>query len=155
MSEQVSNETISNSSTTNKISEIVDYVLSKSLLLFGLIAVICIIIIGIIIMIYCILKKRKQKETRSDPGFGLRDKGAPGSRHFEFKKLQNTSSFGGDVSSNNKENMSLSEIRIKNLKMEIKIQMLFQMNQLVKEERKRRKERKTMWKQLMMEKRKM
>ena len=82
-------------------------------------------------------------------GFGLRDKGAPGSRHFEFKKLQNTSSFGGDVSSNNKENMSLSEIRIKNLKMEIKIQMLFQMNLLVKEERK------TMWKQLMMEKRKM
>lgn len=155
MSEQVSNEAISNSSTTNKISEIVDYVLSKSLLLFGLIAVICIIIIGIIIMIYCILKKRKQKETRSDPGFGLRDKGAPGSRHFEFKKLQNTSSFGGDVSSNNKENMSLSEIRIKNLKKEIKIQMLFQMNLLVKEERKRRKERKTMWKQLMMEKRKM
>ena len=149
MSEQVSNETISNSSTTNKISEIVDYALSKSLLLFGLIAIICIIIIGIIIMIYCILKKRKQKETRSDPGFGLRDKGAPGSRHFEFKKLQNTSSFGGDVSSNNKENMSLSEIRIKNLKMEIKIQMLFQMNLLVKEERK------TMWKQLMMEKRKM
>ena len=68
-------------------------------------------------MIYCILKKRKQKETCSDPGFGLKDKGAP---HFEFKKLQNTSSFGGDVSSNNKENMSLSEIRIKNLKMESK-----------------------------------
>ena len=67
MSEQVSNEAISDSSTTNKISEIVDYVLSKSLLLFGLIAVICIIIIGIIIIIYCILKKRKQKETRSDP----------------------------------------------------------------------------------------
>ena len=118
MSEQASNETISetnptDSSMTNKISELVDYVLSKSLLLFGLITVICIIILGIIIMIYCIIKKRKQ-------GFGLKDKGAAGARHFEFKKLQNTSSFGGDVSSSNKENMSLSEIRIKNLQMENK-----------------------------------
>ena len=118
MSEQASNETISetnptDSSMTNKISELVDYVLSKSLLLFGLITVICIIILGIIIMIYCIIKKRKQSETHSNPGFGLKDKGA-GARHFEFKKLQNTSSFGGDVSSSNKENMSLSEIRITN-----------------------------------------
>ena len=70
-------------------------------------------------MIYCIIKKRKQSETHSNPGFGLKDKGA-GARHFEFKKLQNTSSFGGDVSSSNKENMSLSEIRIKNLQMENK-----------------------------------
>ena len=124
MSEQASNETISetnptDSSMTNKISELVDYVLSKSLLLFGLITVICIIILGIIIMIYCIIKKRKQSETHSNPGFGLKDKGA-GARHFEFKKLQNISSFGGDVSSSNKENMSLSEIRIKNLQMENK-----------------------------------
>lgn len=125
MSEQASNETISetnptDSSMTNKISELVDYVLSKSLLLFGLITVICIIILGIIIMIYCIIKKRKQSETHSNPGFGLKDKGAAGARHFEFKKLQNTSSFGGDVSSSNKESMSLSEIRIKNLQMENK-----------------------------------
>ena len=69
-------------------------------------------------MIYCIIKK--QSETHSNPGFGLKDKGAAGARHFEFKKLQNTSSFGGDVSSSNKENMSLSEIRIKNLQMENK-----------------------------------
>ena len=108
--------------------------------------------IGIIIMIYCILKKRKQKETRSDPGFGLKDKGAP---HFEFKKLQNTSSFGGDVSSNNKENMSLSEIRIKNLKMENKNSNAVSNESVSERGKKRRKERKTMWKQLMMEKRKM
>lgn len=120
LNETISDTNTTDSSMTHKISELVDYVLSKSLLLFGLIAVICIIILGIFIMIYCIIKKRKQSETHSDPGFGLsmKDKGTPGSRHFEFKKLQNTSSFGGDAASNNKENMSLSEIRIKNLKME-------------------------------------
>ena len=107
LNETISDTNTTDSSMTHKISELVDYVLSKSLLLFGLIAVICIIILGIFIMIYCIIKKRKQSETRSDPGFGLsmKDKGTPGSRHFEFKKLQNTSSFGGDVASNNKKNM--------------------------------------------------
>ena len=59
LNETISDTNTTDSSMTHKISELVDYVLSKSLLLFGLIAVICIIILGIFIMIYCIIKKRK------------------------------------------------------------------------------------------------
>lgn len=123
---QTVSETISSGSSNDTVSQkandLFDYMLTKSILLCGMIALVCVIILLIFIVIYCILKKKKQREAQSDSNYGLssimKDKTKQNSRHFEFKKLQNTSSMGSEINSANKENMSLSEIRVKNLKLD-------------------------------------
>ena len=128
-SAQTVSETISSSGSgssdetvSQKANDLFDYMLTKSLALCGMIALICVIILLIFIVIYCNIKKKKQRAVQSESTFGLssimKDKSKPNSRHFEFKKLQNTSSMGNDINSANKENMSLSEIRVKNLKLD-------------------------------------
>ena len=104
-SAQTVSETISSSGSgssdetvSQKANDLFDYMLTKSLALCGMIALICVIILLIFIVIYCIIKKKKQRAVQSESTFGLssimKDKSKPNSRHFEFKKLQNTSSMG-------------------------------------------------------------
>lgn len=105
------NATIINNDIETKSKELLSSVVTKSLILVGMIALICILIFIIGIILYCIIKKFRSNSSSSLEGISINTK----PKNFEFRKLQNESSLGNEQ---NKVNVSLSEIRVKNLQLE-------------------------------------
>ena len=100
---------------TSKLTNVFDYLLTKSLFLCGTIALICVIILIIFIVIYCIVRKKRRSEMDKDNVSLSMKQTTTSDRHFEFKKLPNSSTLSNDITSNIKDNISLSELRVKNL----------------------------------------
>lgn len=119
-------EDIVNSTTTETIEETpknsvnsFGLFMSKTFMILGVFAMITIIILLIIAILYCYAKYKKASKGSNDVSSLSFPKVTPESgKHYDFKKIQNTSSVTNDGSSVNKGNMSLSELRVQNLKLE-------------------------------------
>jgi hypothetical protein len=107
---------INNDDIEIKSKELLSTVLTKSLILVGMIALICVLIFIIGIILYCIIKKFRSNISSSPlRAMTLNKIMSQKPKNFEFRKLQNDSSLGNE---SNKVNVSLSEIRVKNLQLE-------------------------------------
>jgi hypothetical protein len=109
------NSTIINNDIEIKSKELLSTVLTKSLILVGMIALICVLIFIIGIILYCIIKKFRSNISSPLSVMTLNKIMSQKPKNFEFRKLQNDSSLGNE---SNKVNVSLSEIRVKNLQLE-------------------------------------
>ena len=97
--------------------------IQKTILLSGTISMTIVLLVIIIILIYCVIKnKRDEKSNEGLNSFAANKiiaKNLPMNKNanFGFKSLQNSSSLGND--SGNQNNLSLSEIKERNIKDEI------------------------------------
>ena len=109
------------SNTTNSLNS--NYQLQKTILIFGMISISLIIIFLILIIIYCICKNRRESVNEKNHNILIEEQAIKNNINQnnnnpqnKFKKIPNSSTIGSD---NIRQNMSLSEIKEKNLKDEI------------------------------------
>ena len=92
--------------------------IQKSILICGILSMIIIIILVISIIIYCICKNRRESKNAKNHNIFIEEKQQKKNNTSpeKFKPVSNSSTIGSD---NVRQNMSMSEIKEKNLKHEI------------------------------------